>query len=195
MVDMKELVKHRLAAFEPQAMICGDRFCPQVGQYNVLLFKRAGGLRYLLNHAKETLEKALGLGDDDDLWKLAGDVVGAGAAKNLLACAVADPAGPDCPLVAVSRGFEALTGYGSDFALGRSCRFLQPKTAINDALNLVERERLREFYGQRPTDGRSGRPLVALLLNQKASGERFWNLLFLRHEDLGKRQYLLSFLP
>lgn len=37
---------------------------------------------------------------------------------------IADPSLADCPLVAVSKGFERLTGYRVDDAIGRNCRFL-----------------------------------------------------------------------
>ena len=59
---------------------------------------------------------------------------------------VSDPNAEDCPLVFISRGFEDLTGYPAEFACGRSCRFLQPLSrTINDAFNLGERKRMREF--------------------------------------------------
>eukprot|EP00746_Dinoflagellata_sp_MGD_P042539 gnl/MRDRNA2_/MRDRNA2_203126_c0_seq1.p1 gnl/MRDRNA2_/MRDRNA2_203126_c0~~gnl/MRDRNA2_/MRDRNA2_203126_c0_seq1.p1 ORF type:complete len:319 (+),score=52.53 gnl/MRDRNA2_/MRDRNA2_203126_c0_seq1:87-959(+) len=37
---------------------------------------------------------------------------------------IADPSLADCPLVAVSKGFEKLTGYRVEDAIGRNCRFL-----------------------------------------------------------------------
>ena len=43
---------------------------------------------------------------------------------------LADPAQPDCPLIAASSGFETLTGYNRDEILGKNCRFLQPPDAF-----------------------------------------------------------------
>ena len=64
----------------------------------------------------------------------------------VVACAVCDPLAHDCPLVYISEGFANLTGYNTAFATGRSCRFLQPISAvINDAFNLGERKKMREF--------------------------------------------------
>merc|ERR1712046_14950 len=37
---------------------------------------------------------------------------------------IADPAQPDCPLVACSAGFTTMTGYSVQETVGRNCRFL-----------------------------------------------------------------------
>lgn len=59
---------------------------------------------------------------------------------------VSDPITKDCPLTFVSRGFEEMTGFKADFALGKNCRFLQPVVRnVNTIVNGEELLRLRSF--------------------------------------------------
>jgi len=104
--------------------------------------------------------------------------------------ALADPLGFDCPLVYVSRSFENLTEYPSEFCLGRSCRFLQPTVdIINDAVNLNERRRMRDFCGNAHD---AGSTIVCLLLNERRSGIRFWNLLKMVYIKVSKKPYIVA---
>lgn len=71
----------------------------------------------------------------------------------------------DHPIVLVSRGFEILTGYRAKAIVGRNCRMLagpatNPATSrrISVALNI-------------------GEGITTIVLNYRASGEPFWNLL------------------
>ena len=111
-------------------------------------------------------------------------------ADNGFACAVSDPNFNDCPLVYVSPGFDKLTGYSSDFSCGRSCRFLQPISAVvNDAFNLDERRKMREFC---TTLQKPGTTIVNLLLNERYTGERFWNLLHMTYVEVEGELYILG---
>eukprot|EP00747_Dinoflagellata_sp_TGD_P074290 gnl/TRDRNA2_/TRDRNA2_158264_c1_seq1.p1 gnl/TRDRNA2_/TRDRNA2_158264_c1~~gnl/TRDRNA2_/TRDRNA2_158264_c1_seq1.p1 ORF type:complete len:1385 (-),score=263.03 gnl/TRDRNA2_/TRDRNA2_158264_c1_seq1:30-3692(-) len=98
-------------------------------------------------------------------------------------CTVADPLAEDCALLYISKGFEELTGYHRDWALGRNCRFLQPNAkSYNDAYNLWERSQMREFC-ELPKDGgppKRGR-LLSLLVNEARDGYPFWNALVMQH--------------
>src|SRR3954470_17442586 len=47
---------------------------------------------------------------------------------------ISDPNLPDDPLVYVNPAFERTTGYASEEALGRNCRFLQGKDRDQPAL-------------------------------------------------------------
>lgn len=103
---------------------------------------------------------------------------------------ISDPDGPDCPLVYISPGFEALTGYQTEFATGRSCRFLQPTSAfVNDCVNLSERKKMRDFCME---PQKVGEVIVNLLLNERSDGHRFWNLLKMVHVDVSGKRYILG---
>eukprot|EP00931_Biecheleriopsis_adriatica_P119711 TRINITY_DN9491_c0_g1_i1.p1 TRINITY_DN9491_c0_g1~~TRINITY_DN9491_c0_g1_i1.p1 ORF type:complete len:611 (-),score=119.08 TRINITY_DN9491_c0_g1_i1:124-1956(-) len=106
-----------------------------------------------------------------------------------IACTVADPSSKECALVFVSSGFEQMTGYNSSVALGKNCRFLQlSNSALNKALNGKEVQRMRDFCL-----GKTGaKSLVSLLLNERKTGERFWNLLHMQFVDVTSRPYILG---
>ena len=78
---------------------------------------------------------------------------------------VADALQDDLPLVAVSRGFTALTGYREAEILGRNCRFLQGEHTDPRAVTFI----------RRGLD--SSRPVVVTLLNYRKDGTPFWNRL------------------
>ncbi len=78
---------------------------------------------------------------------------------------VADPNLPDCPLVYVSEGFVAMTGYGSDEILGHNCRFLQ-----GEDTDPAEVAKLRKAIAR-------GEGVTSRLLNYRKDGTPFWNLL------------------
>ena len=69
------------------------------------------------------------------------------------------------PIILVSGGFEALTGYRADEVLGQNCRLLQgPRTAPDDV------RRIRE-------DLAAGRACSVEILNYRKDGSTFWNAL------------------
>jgi PAS domain S-box-containing protein len=77
-----------------------------------------------------------------------------------------DPAKADNPIVYASDGFVKVTGYTRNEIIPRNCRFLQCRNTDTSAV-----QRLREAVHSRQES-------VELLLNQKKSGEPFWNLLY-----------------
>jgi PAS domain-containing protein len=87
---------------------------------------------------------------------------------------IADPRGDDCPLIAVSPEFEALTGYQRSEILGSNCRFLNHGCNMDPAL-LIELRKSSD----------TGMPFTGVIPNRKKSGELFWNLLDLRGLSVG----------
>lgn len=77
-----------------------------------------------------------------------------------------DPAKADNPIVYASDGFVKVTGYPRKEIIPRNCRFLQSRHTDPAAV-----KRLRDSIHTRQES-------VELLLNQKKSGEPFWNLLY-----------------
>jgi hypothetical protein len=109
-----------------------------------------------------------------------------------LVCAVSQPGKNDCPLIYVSDGFENLTGYPGAFALGRSCRFLQPTAKIlNDAINLKDRVVMRDFCVDYEKH-QHGSEVVNLLLNERYDGARFWNLLKMVYVEVSGDKYIFA---
>ncbi|WP_424813424.1 PAS domain S-box protein [Roseococcus sp. YIM B11640] len=76
---------------------------------------------------------------------------------------VTDARLPDDPIIFVNNAFEALTGYASEEALGRNCRFLQG-TPVEAALLAPIRAALAE-----------NSTVTADLPNRRRNGEPFWN--------------------
>lgn len=88
---------------------------------------------------------------------------------------------------------EETTGYDAAFALGRNSRFLQPSTpGMNEAVNGEELATIRAFCALRGQLAVGKPPLVAMLLNQKRTGERLWNLLHLNHITVAGHPYILG---
>jgi PAS domain S-box-containing protein len=80
---------------------------------------------------------------------------------------LSDPHGADHPMIAINPAFEALTGYKAADTLGRNCRFLQGENTDQKT-----RARIKASLAAR-------RGCVEWIVNYRASGEMFWNLLFL----------------
>ena len=140
-------------------------------------------LKKILSQSKEDLSR---------IFSLDGKAIEStrSGGADAIACAVSDPTFNDCPLVYISDGFDKLTGYSSDFSCGRSCRFLQPISAVvNDAFNLDERRKMREFC---TTLQAPGTTIVNLLLNERYTGERFWNLLHMTYVEVEGELYILG---
>ncbi len=78
-----------------------------------------------------------------------------------------DPHASDHPMIAVNPAFEAVTQYDARDSVGRNCRFLQG--ADTDAASV---ERIRRCIETR-------RGCVEWLVNYRADGTMFWNLLFI----------------
>lgn len=161
----------------------GDHVCPLVGQAAERSFVNQGMLQKLLEASKEDMGRNFSL--DDSFVSDTMDESSVG-----IAMAVSDPNADDCPLVFISSGFEDLTGYTSEFVVGRSCRFLQPTSKIiNDGINLGERKAMRAFCTEIQPNGTT---IVNLLLNERQTGERFWNLLRMQYVMADGQQYILG---
>ncbi|MBL8850246.1 MAG: PAS domain S-box protein [Planctomycetaceae bacterium] len=76
---------------------------------------------------------------------------------------IADAQCEDFPITYVNKGFEALTGFGRDEAIGRNCRFLQG------------RETDRETVASIRAALASGDECTVTILNQRKDGTPFWN--------------------
>ena len=78
-----------------------------------------------------------------------------------------DPNGDDHPMIAINPAFEALTGYKAADTLGRNCRFLQGENTDKKTT-----ARIKSSIAAR-------RGCVEWIVNYRADGVMFWNLLFL----------------
>lgn len=77
-----------------------------------------------------------------------------------------DPSKADNPITFASDGFVSVTGYSRNEIIPRNCRFLQGRHTDRSSLR-----RLRNAIEGREES-------VELLLNERKSGEPFWNLLY-----------------
>lgn len=95
---------------------------------------------------------------------------------------IADARQPDNPIVYASAGFERMTGYRMDEALGKNCRFLQGRDTNRDTV-----AKLREAIA-------AGRPCSVEILNYRKDGTAFWNALSLNpvHDDGGSVSYFVG---
>lgn len=127
--------------------------------------------------------------DMQRIYESTSDSYASAADKGWSCCTVADPTLVDCGLVWISRGFEELTGYKREWALGRNCRFLQPNSRpYNDSLNLSERELMRDWCRLPPKKGR----LLSLVVNEHRDGYPFWNALLMKHIIVNGHRYIFG---
>ncbi|MBY6221892.1 EAL domain-containing protein [Marinobacter nauticus] len=83
---------------------------------------------------------------------------------------VADYEADDLPLVYVNPTFERITGYSSEEALGKNCRFLQ-----GDDFDLSNEQSLEQIR----KGVKNGRDVSVVLRNYRKDGTPFWNDLYL----------------
>lgn len=95
---------------------------------------------------------------------------------------ISDPRQDDNPLIYVNKGFEELTGYTQEEALGNNCRFLQNEDKDQPGL-VTLRQAIRE-----------GTKVNAVLRNYRKDGSMFWNELYLSpvHDDQGDLLYFMG---
>lgn len=93
---------------------------------------------------------------------------------------LANPALTDCPLTYVNPKFLEVTGYDEMEVLGNNCRFLQCS------------ETLKSDTAKIKIAIKEPRPITISLRNQKANGEKFWNLLFLTNIKLDGNQFIMG---
>nr|BAF91489.1 aureochrome2 [Vaucheria frigida]BAF91491.1 aureochrome2 [Vaucheria frigida] len=80
---------------------------------------------------------------------------------------VTNPLVPDCPIVFASDSFIKITGYSREQVLGRNCRFLQGPDTDPDAVRILRKGIVE------------GKDTDVTILNYNASGEPFWNHVFI----------------
>lgn len=95
------------------------------------------------------------------------DVVTRSVQKNPVSIVITDPRLDDNPITFVNDGFQKITLYSREFALGRNCRFLQGEATEPEAVEAI-RAGLKE-----------GREFEVTITNHKADGTPFRNLLFI----------------
>jgi PAS domain S-box-containing protein len=96
---------------------------------------------------------------------------------------IADLSEPDEPLVYVNEGFERVTGYPAEEALGDNCRFLQGERTDQAAVDELR-------------DGIEARESVTVeLVNYRADGTPFWNRVALTpvEDDSGTATHYIGF--
>lgn len=164
----------------------GDHICPMLGAEATKNFMSKHRLTKLLEASKEDMGKDFSL----DSKSVADSGVSGDTGNVGIAMAVSDPLAEDCPLVFVSSGFEDLTGYTSEFVVGRSCRFLQPTSKVlNDGVNLNDRKMMRSFCTEIQPEGTT---ILNLLLNERRTGGRFWNLLRMQYVKVDGQEYIFG---
>ena len=96
---------------------------------------------------------------------------------------ITNPNHPENPLVYVNDGFCRLTGYDREEILGRNCRFLQGPDTEEATV-----DRVRAAID-------ADQPIAVELLNYRADGEPFWNLLTITpvRDDDGDVTHFLGF--
>jgi len=83
--------------------------------------------------------------------------------SSLTAMVICDASLPDLPLTYVNPGFTLLTGYTSEEAVGKNCRFLQGKDTDKKSVKKLGRAIKR------------GESCQIKLLNYRKDGREFWN--------------------
>jgi len=130
-------------------------------------------------HSLDKIQESAG-GDEEELLEaLCSSVVH----MMPTAVCVADPTKGDCPIVAVSRGFTALTGFREDDIVGRNCRFLSAKRT---------KEVLPETREGMRRATREHTPFLGVVPNCRADGSNFSNLLHISPLDIGSKVFLLG---
>ncbi len=95
---------------------------------------------------------------------------------------ITDPHLPDNPMIFVSEEFERQTGYSSDEAVGRNCRFLQGQGTDPDAIRAIRYALFAETS------------FVIDILNYRKDGTPFLNRLRIRplFDDTGALRYFVG---
>ena len=99
---------------------------------------------------------------DDQDWPALMDRALSKAAEGIT---IADARQPGRPLIYVNEGFEQLTGYSAEEALGVNCSFLQGDDVDPDTVEFMRRAM------------REGRECTVEVLNRRKDGTPFWNRL------------------
>ena len=99
-----------------------------------------------------------------------------------IASVVSNPRLPDNPIVAVNKAFIQLTGYDSEFIIGRNCRFL-----AGEATEPWLTEEIRRGVQQRKS-------VLVEILNYKKDGTPFQNAVLVAplFDEEGELEYFLG---
>jgi len=91
---------------------------------------------------------------------------------------------PDHPLIFVNKAFEKITGYSSEEAINRNCRFLQGNQKKQRNIEVI-REAIK-----------NGKSCVVTLRNYRKDGSLFWNELSIypEYDTQGKLTYYIGIL-
>lgn len=107
-----------------------------------------------------------------------------GVLRNLeIPVCLSDPAMPDCPVVAISKGFEVLTGYTERRTVGHNCRFLNQARASEIPDDV--RYRLKKAVSNKTS-------FLGVLPNARLDGTPFQNLLHISPIGIGSKEYLIG---
>lgn len=111
-----------------------------------------------------------------------GDALQLAMMHNTAPMVLSDPHLPDCPMVAVNPAFTRVTGYTSEEAVGRNCRFLQGAQTDPEAA-----PRIRASL-------EAGQGCIEWIVNYRKDGKAFWNLLFISpvHDESGALRYFFG---
>ena len=111
-----------------------------------------------------------------------GDLFSAAFRTARTAMVVTDPRQDDDPIIFANEAFAKLTGYASEEALGRNCRFLQGAETDRG-----EVARIREALS-------AGQGIEVEILNYRKDGSSFWNGLSISpvHDAAGRLRYFFA---
>jgi len=166
--------------------------------YNASAMKETANAGEWENKHGQELQKVVNSFCIDDLYHLG------------FSFTVADPAQPDCPLVACSNGFTELTGYSSQEALGRNCRFLlngvpeeqiEAETRVKCRKFCAATAQGEEYSGdvdnlptglEKPWVELPKGEMVCFHTNAMKSGELFRNMFYLKQVELDEEPFILG---
>ncbi|CEM00112.1 unnamed protein product [Vitrella brassicaformis CCMP3155] len=100
---------------------------------------------------------------------------------------IADPDLPDCPIVAVSKGFCDLTKFEPWELIGRNCRLLQCDETDRNTTQKIKDYVLRVYRNDSCDED-----LIVKLVNKRKTGEIFENLLHISPLRLGRKLYFVG---
>jgi hypothetical protein len=100
---------------------------------------------------------------------------------NPVSVAIGNPNLPDCPLLGISEGFTALTGFPCEDILGRNCRLLNDGCSVP----IDVRSKIRCSIA-------TGGETLVVMENNRKDGSKFRNLLYLSGFQVGDRSYMVG---
>lgn len=108
-------------------------------------------------------------------------VAGTSIRGSATSISLADPGLSDCPLVAVSEGFEQTTGYKQQECVGQNCRFLNDGCDMKNEVRMELRKAVS-----------FGTEFLCVLDNRTKQGVEFKNLLHMTTIRVGTRAFIVG---